>query len=87
MGFNKFPSKEFVKYSIKSNIISPGIFPGDDTSLHDETKLQALFEKNPMRRLGLGTDISEMVAYLCSDDGKFVNGQMLQFNGRSPVQL
>ena len=40
-----------------------------------------------MRRLGLTTEIGGMIAYLCSKDGSFVNGQMLQINGGVVVQF
>jgi 3-oxoacyl-[acyl-carrier protein] reductase len=36
--------------------------------------------------LGKPSDIGGMIAYLCSENGGFVNGQMLQINGGVVMQ-
>jgi len=46
-----------------------------------------LLKANPSGRLGHAEDIGGMVAYLCSDNGGFVNGQMLQINGGVVMQF
>ena len=50
-------------------------------------KYQTLLRNNPSGRLGHPSDIGGMIAYLCSDKGGFVNGQMLQINGGTVVQF
>ncbi|HAT35029.1 MAG TPA: 3-oxoacyl-ACP reductase [Rhodospirillaceae bacterium] len=86
-GLTKSLSDEFGQYGITTNIISPGTFPGDNADLSNDERRQKLKETNPMRRLGLTTEIGGMIAYLCSEDGGFVNGQMLQINGGAVVQF
>jgi 3-oxoacyl-[acyl-carrier protein] reductase len=46
-----------------------------------------LLKANPSGRLGRTEDIGAMVAYLCSENGGFVNGQMLQINGGVVMQF
>ena len=80
-GLTKSLAAEFGPCGITANIISPGTFPGDDPANAQDPKFAKLRSKNPTRRLGTSDDIGAMVSYLCSNNGGFVNGQMLQING------
>ena len=80
-GLTKSLAAEFGPHGITANIISPGTFPGDDPASAKEPKFVKLLNENPTRRLGTADDIGAMVGYLCSKNGGFVNGQMLQING------
>jgi 3-oxoacyl-[acyl-carrier protein] reductase len=86
-GLTKGLAIEFGQNGITTNIISPGTFPGDDYDISKDERRKSLRDANPVRRLGLTTDIGGMVAYLCSEDGGFVNGQMLQINGGAVIQF
>tara|TARA_B100000989_G_scaffold199505_1_gene150798 strand:- start:245 stop:994 length:750 start_codon:yes stop_codon:yes gene_type:complete len=86
-GLIKSLSDEFGKYGITANIISPGTFPGDDFDVETDERRKKLRDENPLRRLGLTTEIGGLIAYLCSEDGAFMNGQMLQINGGVVVQF
>jgi len=85
-GLTKALAAEFGPAGITANIISPGTFPGDDKTVAQKPNFMKLRDENPTRRLGCGDDIGAMVSYLCSDNGGFVNGQMLQINGGVVVQ-
>ena len=80
-GLTKSLAAEFGPLGITANIISPGTFPGDDPANAQDPKFVNLLNENPTRRLGTADDIGAMVSYLCSKNGGFVNGQMLQING------
>ena len=80
-GLTKSLAAEFGPLGITANIISPGTFPGDDPANTQDPKFVKLQNENPTRRLGTSDDIGAMVRYLCSKNGGFVNGQMLQING------
>ena len=43
--------------------------------------MDTLLKNNPSGRLGNPDDISSAVALLVSDEGGFINGQLLQVNG------
>ncbi len=79
-GLTKSLSKEFGPQGVTTNIISPGTFPdiSEDVSA---PRFQALLKANPVARLGTPDDIAAMVDLLVSDQGGFINGQMLQING------
>jgi len=79
-GLTKSLSREFGPKGITANIISPGTFPGEDADT-SSPRFQNLFKANPSGRLGTPDDIAAMVDLLVSDQGGFINGQMLQING------
>ena len=87
-GLTKALAVEFGPSGITSNIISPGTFPADNDIENAETNknYQRLLKENPSGRLGKPSDIGGMIAYLCSESGGFVNGQMLQINGGVVMQ-
>lgn len=85
-GLTKTLAMEFGQKGITANIISPGTFPPDDENISNNQKFQELLKSNPSGRLGYPSDIGGIVAFLCSDNGGFINGQMLQINGGATVQ-
>ena len=85
-GLTKALAVEFGPSGITSNIISPGTFPPDDENSEASESYQLLLKNNPSGRLGKPSDIGGMIAYLCSENGGFVNGQMLQINGGVVMQ-
>jgi 3-oxoacyl-[acyl-carrier protein] reductase len=80
-GLTKSLAREFGPKGVTANIISPGTIVDEDTDVAADDKLSQLLAKNPAGRLGRPDDIAGMVAYLASDRGGFVNGQLLQVNG------
>jgi 3-oxoacyl-[acyl-carrier protein] reductase len=88
-GLTKALAVEFGPSGITSNIISPGTFPPDGADMDNpepNKNYQKLLKDNPSGRLGKPSDIGGMIAYLCSENGGFVNGQMLQINGGVVMQ-
>ena len=79
-GMTKTLSKEFGRQGVTTNIISPGTFPDVDADVSD-ARFQGLLKANPSGRLGTADDIAAMVDLLVSENGGFINGQMLQVNG------
>jgi len=79
-GLTKSLSREFGPKGITANIISPGTIPGEETDTASD-RFQALLKNNPSGRLGTPDDIAAAVDLLVSEQGGFINGQMLQING------
>lgn len=79
-GLTKSLSKEFGRQGVTTNIISPGTIPGVESDV-SAPRFQNLLKANPVGRLGTPDDIAAMVDLLVSDQGGFINGQMLQING------
>lgn len=79
-GLTKSLSKEFGRQGVTTNIISPGTIPGVESDA-SSPRFQNLLKANPVGRLGTPDDIAAVVDLLVTDQGGFINGQMLQING------
>ena len=79
-GLTKTLSRDYGPQGVTTNIVSPGTFPdiSVDTSTPD---FEALRQANLSGRLGTPDDIAAMIDLLVSEQGGFINGQMLQING------
>jgi NAD(P)-dependent dehydrogenase (short-subunit alcohol dehydrogenase family) len=70
------------KEGIRANAVAPGLVLTEDarSSLSQESRDHALqVTRSP--RLGMPEDIAAMVAYLASDDGSWINGQIISVDG------
>ena len=75
------------RQGIRANSIAPGLVvtPAMDTTLAPEFREYALrVGRSP--RLGRPDDIAGMVAFLVSDDGEWVNGQVLSVDGGASMR-
>ena len=71
---------EFRHLGITANVINPG---ATDTGwMTDELKRQ-VSQETPGGRVGLPEDCANLVAFLCSPAGGWINGQLLYSNGGS----
>ncbi len=78
-GLTKCLAKEFADRGITANIISPGPI-ADDEGVGDEGKA-GYVKTVPVGRKGTPAEVAAMVALLASDEGAYINGQLLQVNG------
>lgn len=81
LGLTKALAKEFGPKGVTTNIISPGTIVGEFEDPGHHRDFTALEKTNPAGRLGTPLDIAGMISLLISDEGGFVNGQLLQING------
>ena len=82
--FTKTLSRELARRGVTLNVVCPG--PTDTPLLADITastpKLaDALARAIPMGRLGRPDDYPGMIAFLLSDDAKFITGQTISISG------
>ncbi len=80
-GLTKSLAKEFGKQGVTTNIISPGPIQPDEAEPEMREHIESMVGRVPVGRLGKNEEIGAMVALLASDDGAFINGQLLQVNG------
>lgn len=70
------------KEGIRANAISPGLVLTDTVERdHTPESKARLLAMSQSKRLGQPEDIASMVAMLASDDGAWINGQVLNVNG------
>lgn len=75
-------AREFAPHGIRINGVSPGTV---DTNYHRQFStqqgLKAVAEATPMGRLGTSAEVAEVIAFLCSERARFVQGQIIEVNG------
>lgn len=69
---------ELAHLGISSNVINPG--PVDTGWMTDTVRADGL-RQTPLGRLGTTQDTADLVEFLCSPQGQWINGQLLFSNG------
>ena len=92
IGLTRQMAVDFGPLGITVNAISPGhIVTESGESMWNELGNDAgfrLFELHyPVRRTGVPEDISNAVAFLCSNEASFITGQVLAVDGGMTIQL
>lgn len=75
-------AREFAPHGIRINAVSPGTI---DTDYHRQFStpqaVEAVAKATPMGRLGTSAEVADVVAFLCSDKARFIQGQVIEVNG------
>lgn len=65
---------EMGPYGITVNEVSPGFVPTDRGTPHNEAYREAFVAATPMARFGTPEEVADAVAFLASDDARFITG-------------
>jgi 3-oxoacyl-[acyl-carrier protein] reductase len=71
-------AQEFADLGITANVVNPG--PTQTGWMTPELEARIISE-TPLGRLGVPEDCANLVAFLCSPEGGWINGQLLHSNG------
>ncbi len=79
----KYLAKELGPRGITANIVAPGVIETDFTrSAFEHPGIKDfLASQTALGRVGMPDDISGVVAFLCSEEGRWVNAQRLEASG------
>ncbi|MFD2099372.1 SDR family NAD(P)-dependent oxidoreductase [Flagellimonas iocasae] len=80
----RYQAKELGARKIRSNVVAPGAIEtdfGGGTNKNDEGKRTAIANFTALGRVGIPSDIGGVVAFLCSEDAKWVNAQRIEVSG------
>ncbi len=80
----KYQAKELGKRGIRANVIAPGAIETDFGGgvVRDNEKMNKIIASNTvLGRVGLPDDIGSVVAFLCTEDAKWVNAQRIEVSG------
>jgi NAD(P)-dependent dehydrogenase (short-subunit alcohol dehydrogenase family) len=74
---------EFGPLGIRCNAVGPGLIPTEGTVAHhgDEAAQQRRGALLPLGRYGTPEDVAGVVAFFCSDDSRYVTGQVAYVDG------
>jgi NAD(P)-dependent dehydrogenase (short-subunit alcohol dehydrogenase family) len=81
--FTRSIAVEYGQYKIRCNCVAPSTIRSSiiEPFLQDEEAKKVLESTFPLRVIGEPEDISGAVAYLCSDDSKWVTGTIMMVDG------
>jgi 3-oxoacyl-[acyl-carrier protein] reductase len=71
-------ARELAHLGITANAINPG---PTDTGWISRELAMSIVDRTPLGRLGQPADCANLVAFLCSADGGWINGQLLHSDG------
>lgn len=74
---------ELAQFNIRVNCIAPGIIetPMIETVKSDPKAFEAMLTRVPLHRVGQAKEVSELVAFLASDDSSYITGSVIVIDG------
>ncbi len=82
--FTRYLGKELGERRIRANVVAPGAIATDfnNAGFRSSPQRMAYVAKaTPLGRVGQPDDIGSVVAFLCSEDAKWINGQRIEVSG------
>ena len=81
IGFTRTIAKEVASRGITVNAIAPGFIDTPMTQALPAERKQALMNSIPLGCLGTPRDIAETVAFLASEEARYITGQVITVDG------
>ena len=81
IGFTRTMAKEVASRGITANAVAPGFIDTEMTRHLPEEWKQQLKSRIPVGFLGTPRDVAETVAFLASEEARYVTGQVLNVDG------
>lgn len=82
--FTKYLAKELGAKGIGANVVAPGPVETDfnNAAIRNNPQLKGILSSlSPLGRVGAADDIGSVVAFLCTEDAKWINGQRIEVSG------
>lgn len=80
-GLARSNATELAPHGITVNTIAPGWIPTDRHKDATEEELQGYIDRTPAGHMGEPQDVAATVAFLASDDARFITGESISVNG------
>jgi 3-oxoacyl-[acyl-carrier protein] reductase len=81
IGLTKASARELAHWSILVNAVAPGLIDTDMAAAIPPEAREALLAQVPLKRIGTGREVAEMVGFLAGDGAAYVTGQVFHVNG------
>jgi 3-oxoacyl-[acyl-carrier protein] reductase len=81
IAFTRSLAKEVGSRGITANAVAPGFIETRMTEQLNGKQKQALLERIPLGSIGTPRDVAEAVAFLASEEAKYITGQVLSVDG------
>lgn len=81
IGMTKSLAKELGSRGVRVNAVAPGFIESDMTQSLNEDIVQAYKAQIPLGHFGTSRDVSNLVAFLASEDSAYITGQVISVDG------
>ncbi len=81
IALTKTVARELATRGVNCNAVAPGAIETPMTASMDQEALQKLLSTVPMGCMGKAEDIAACVAFLASDDAKYITGEVIRVDG------
>ena len=81
IGMTKSIAREIGKKGVTANCVAPGFIQTDMTAVLPDMVKKAAMDVIPVRKFGTVEDVAKAVAFLASDAGGYITGQVLCVDG------
>ena len=80
----KYVAKEYGQRGIRANVVAPGAIETDfnNAAIRNNPQMKGfLASQTALGRVGKADDIGSIVAFLCTDEAYWINGQRIEASG------
>ena len=81
----KSVAKELASRGITCNAVAPGFIETDMTAKLPESVVDEMLKTIPMKSMGQAEDVANLVAFLASDNARYITGQVICVDGGMAV--
>lgn len=78
----RYLAKELGNRNIRANVVAPGAVATENSRLRESQQMQEMIKDlTALKRIGLADDIAGIVAFLCTEDAKWITAQRIEASG------
>ncbi|MDI6871788.1 MAG: 3-oxoacyl-ACP reductase FabG [Bacillota bacterium] len=81
VGLSKTAARELAKKGVTVNVVCPGFIDTDMTRALPQNIWQLMMDKIPMGQVGDPRDVANLVAFLASDEARYLTGEVINVSG------